>query len=747
MDKEANLAEILAHAEALRAKHKYTEAISYLCTYVGQISTDADARLSDAISNVRADQVKVREKAIQEARASRADTSIELEEVERLHRLATSRDFWSDNEIEQSDEYQELAAYRDELSNSKSQVRADIVISRVAAGFALGDSRQANWEWLRAQRTKLESIPFREGLRDLKQRVEDAIKQVGKQAQLYDSRSQHLQLLPLIEYYDSLWRRGIEEAVEPQVQDDQVIETGQGRRVKVAEKRETLLRELAEDSLRKARGYFSQVAQVIGQTGQAQEQDETTFSVNLVSAWNNSPVIARRLTPQLDRVNIRKNIHLGLYQLDPKQYTPKYEQQTDAPPASQSDPRPNVFANFGLLDDAVAVERALNSALDLLDRVQERLNSPGRFALKDFYEAYHHHPHESALSKLEEKERETLKPYEEEKAKLGRQSVEALLDDQLDEQLAQVQAFRQRLQAEPFFGLEYIPAASRERLDGLVRFADEREAQLKAQQEMRNLLAEYKEQFNRYIKPFNAEACTRLYKQLEAFPEAERDFLMAGLKEQLTAYRQLADEATTFAQLELAFESALAAQGERAPHDLLQSTQRRQYLANWHEVRESAVRYSDPKNAAQSRHWSEGRFYFLFSSAMAKCLEIGELSRSDEKRRALCQEAHEQLLEIERERVIERYAEDYAALRDSIKKIAEDVEQTLAATQAAREIWTRRIIPLIDSEDYLRRDYAKAEQIIENEVSEKERADLRARLYSEWCKALEEQIEKFLPKR
>jgi hypothetical protein len=132
---------------------------------------------------------------------------------------------------------------------------------------------------------------------------------------------------------------------------------------------------------------------------------------------------------------------------------------------------------------------------------------------------------------------------------------------------------------------------------------------------------------------------------------------------------------------------------------------------------------------------------------MAKCLEIGELSRSDEKRRALCQEAHEQLLEIERERVIERYAEDYAALRDSIKKIAEDVEQTLAATQAAREIWTRRIIPLIDSEDYLRRDYAKAEQIIENEVSEKERADLRARLYSEWCKALEEQIEKFLPKR
>jgi hypothetical protein len=745
MDKETSLAEILAHAEALRAEHKYAEAIAHLRTYLGRISTDADARLSDSISNVRTEQVNVRRKAIEEAIASRADLTKELEEIEQLHRHATSPDFWLDEEIGQSDEYKELAAYRDELSNPKSQVRADIIVSRVAAGFELGDSRQANWEWLRAQRTKLESIPFRKGLPDLRERVEKALKQVGQQAQQFDSRTQHLKLLPLIEYYDGLWQRGVVEAVEPQVQNDQVIESSQGRRVKVVEKLEILRRDLAEDSLRKARNYFSKVAQVIGQDGQAQGQDETTFNADLVKAWNNSPAQTRRLNPKLERADIRKNIHLGLYQLDPKQYVPKYGRETAVPPVSERDPRPDVFAEFGLLDDAAEVERALSSALDLLSFVEDHLDKPGQFALDDLYKAYHHYPHESALAKLNEKERETLKPYEDEKETLERQPVEALLDDQLTTQLAQVQGFRRKLQAEPFFGLDYVPAASRARLDGLVAFADAREAQLEAQQRMRKQLEEYKEQFERYLHPFNADACGMLYSQLDRLPEAERAFLMEGLKEQLGKYRQLADEETTFASLERAFETALVAQGDRSPADLLQSTQRREYLNNWREVLENAVRYSDTRNAARSRRWSEGRFYYLFSAATSKCLEIGDLSPSDEKRRDYCEEARAQLSEIERP--VERYAAAYEALKDSIEKIAADVEQTLRDTQEVRKIWDRRIVPLIDNSDYLRRDFAKAEQIIESEVSEKERPDLRARLYNEWCKALEEQIAKFLPQK
>jgi hypothetical protein len=744
MDKEISLAEILARAEALRAEHKYTEAIKYLRTYLlGRISTDADSMLNESISNVRTEQVNARRKAIEEAIASRADLTKELEEVEQLHRHATSPDLWLDDEIGQSDEYRELAAYRDELSNSKSQVRADIIVSRVVAGFELGDSRQANWEWLRAQRTKLESIPFRKGLPDLRKRVEEALKQVGQQAQQFDSRTQHLELLPLIEYYDGLWQRGVVEVVEPQVQNDQVIETGQGRRVKVAEKLETLRRELAEDSLRKARNYFSKVAQVIGQSDQAQGQDEVTFNSNLVRAWNASSAKLRRLNPELERADIRKNIHLGLYQLDPKQYVPKYGHETDVPPVSERDPRPDVFAEFGLVDDAAEVERALSSALDLLSFVEDHLDKPGQFALDDLYKAYHHYPHESALAKLSEKERETLKPYADQKKEFERQPVESLTDDQLAKQLGKVQNFRQRLKAEPFFSLDYVPAASRDRLDGLIAFADAREAQLEAQQRMLKQLEEYKEQFERYLAPFNADECKKLYSQLERLPDAERAFLMEGLKGQLGRYRQLADEETTFAQLERAFETALTAQGDRAPKDLLQSILRREYLNNWREVLDNAVRYGDTRNAAQSRRWSEGRFYYLFSSAMSKCLEIGDLSPSDEKRRDYCEEARAQLSEIERP--VERYAAAYKALKDSIERIAADVEQTLIDTQAARDTWNRHIVPLIDNSDYLRRDFAKAEQIIEREVSEKERPDLRARLYNEWCKALEEQIAKFLP--
>jgi hypothetical protein len=738
MDKETSLAEILAHAEALRAEHKYAEAIAHLRTYLGRISTDADARLRDSISNVLTEQVNARRKAIEEARKSRADLTKELEEIEELYRRATSPDFWSDEEIGQSDEYRELAAERDALSDPESQVRADIIVSRVVAGFEPGDSRQANWEWLRAQRTKLESIPFREDLPDLMERVEKAIKLVGQQAQLYDSRTQHLQLLPLIEYYDGLWRRGVKEVVEPQVQNDQVIETGQGKRVKVTEKRETLRRELAEDSLRKARNYFSKVAQVIGQDGQTQEQDEATFDADLVKAWNNSPAQTRRLNPKLERVDIRKNIHLGLYQLDPKQYVPKYGEQTAVPSVSERDPRPDVFAEFGLLDDAAEVERALSSALDLLSFVEARLDNSGKFALADLYEAYHHYPHQSALAKLSEKESETLN----EKETLERQPVEDLLDDQLTTQLAQVQGFRRKLQAEPFFGLDYVPAASRDRLDGLIAFADAREAQLKAQQGMLRQSEEYKKRFEGCLDPFNADACNKLYSQLEHLPEAERAFLMEGLKEQLGKYRQLADEETTFASLERAFETALVAQGDRSPADLLQSTQRREYLNNWREVLDNAVRYGDARNAA-SRRWSEGRFYYLFSAATSKCLEIGDLSPSDEKRRDYCEEARARLSEIERP--IERYAAAYKALKDSIERIAADVEQTLIDTQAARDTWNRHIVPLIDNSDYLRRDFATAEQIIEHRVSEKERPDLRARLYNEWCKALEEQIAKFLP--
>ena len=745
MDKEISLAEILAHAEALRAEHKYTEAIKYLRTYLGRISTDADSMLNESISNVRNDQADARRAAIKEARESRADLTKELEEVEKLHRHATSSDLWLDDEIGQSDEYAELAAYRDELSNPKSQVRADIIVSRVAAGFEDGDNRQANWEWLRAQRTKLESIPFREGLPELRARVEDAIKQMVRQTQQFDSRAQHLKLLPLFEYFDDLWRRGVVEAVEPQVQNDQIIENSQGRRVKVAEKLEILRRDLAEDSLRKARSYFSQVAQVIGQDDQTQGQGETTFNADLVKAWNNSPAEVRRLNPRLDRANIRKNIHLGLYQLDPKQYIPKYGTQTEAPRASERDPRPDVFAEFGLLDDAAEVEEALNSALNLLTFVEDRLDNSGRFALADLYKAYHHYPHESALAKLSEKERDTLKPYEDEKESFERQPVELLLDDQLAEQLGKVQNFRQQLQAEPFFGLDYVPVASRARLDGLVAFADAREAQLKAQQGMLRQSEEYKKRFEGYLDPFNADACNKLYSQLEHLPEAERAFLTERLKGQLGRYRQLADEETTFAQLERAFETALTAQGDRAPKDLLQSILRREYLNNWREVLDNAVRYGDTRNAAQSRRWSEGRFYYLFSSAMSKCLEIGDLSPSDEKRRDYCKEAGAQLSEVERP--VERYAAAYEALKESIEKIAAEVEQTLIDTQAARDTWNRRIVQLIDKQDYLERDYAKAEQIIESEVSEKERPDLRARLYNEWCKALEEQIAKFLPQK
>lgn len=725
MNVAAGLNEILEVADKLQAERKYTEAIEYLREYEGRISAIADEKIREKVAQVRQHQMAERSRTIEAAEQARRDLTKEIDEIRALYIAATDQDLWLDSEVE-DEEYKTLARYRDMLNNPKSDEYTDIVISRVQAGFEPGDDRQANFAWLRKQRTLLEDVKFRLELTELRERVAKRIRELSQTTQLYDSRSQHLQYSHLLEKYENWRRQGLQTAVPPAVQDGQVIEQTVGARVRIEEIISQLRTELANYSLNKARSALSQVIFIEGNVA------------DVVSAWNESPPERRRLKADLSLEEIRKQIHLGLYQLDPKQYIPKYSRETYVDPVPESDPRPALFADEGLTSQALAVERALNTALELYEFASSCITSPDQYSLAKLYEAYYRYTSEEMHAKMQEKERRALQPYEDKRWEVERVSVEKLDEARRNREYQELEEFKAKLSAEPFYNSRYMPQESREKLNALIAFAEARQERLRAYQRMQDELQELRESFRKCLSPFKPAEARTLVEQLESYPEAERAFLKEGLAEELRQYRHLADEATTFAQLEAAFKAAIVAQGDGSLHNLLKSTLRRQYLDQWKGVVAAAERYSDPRAAAQSTHWHAGRFYYLFAESMRMCLEGGEKSSADESRLADYQQARALLEEIRQP--VPEYVDIARATLEDVRQIIGEIERELDATKTAREIWNKQIVPMIGDDLYLRRDYEGALKIIEENVPETERQSLRERLFSEWRKALEEQL-------
>lgn len=723
---ESTLDEILEEADKLQAEGKYTEAIKRLRSHVGRISSDADSQLNEKMREVRRQQVARREQAKQAAEQARNDLTKELDEIVQCYIDVTGQNLWLDEEFG-GDEYKALANYRDKLNDTKSEERAEIIIARVKAGFEPGDSRQANHEWLRKQRTLLEDIKHSKEVPGLRKQVGEAITQLEQQQQLLDSRTQHRKYTALLEHYEGLQQKGVQRYVPPDLQGGGYA----GDYVAVDKIIAQLREELARYSLEEAQNHLRQVIAGV---------DET--AVDIAVAWNERDREQRQLNKELDIKQIRKHIHLALYQINPKHYIPEYRNETEAEPVPDSDPRPELFINQGMTERASALERALSTALKLYSFVQDCLNRSEEHSLADFYEAYYRHSSSMIHAKLEEKERKALEPYEERKRTIESIKPEKLTDQQLNEQNDELDEFKRKLRCEPF-NSPYLPEASRQKIQDLIDFADRRQAELGWHKRMRSELQEFKGLFDACLSPFKADEAKRLVEQLEDRPEDERAFLQKGLAAKLKQYRELADESVTFAELKRAFETALKALEGKPLRSLFNSTLLWQYSDQWENVVGAAGRYSDPQ-AAQSQYWAQGRFYYLFACAVSKCFEGGAKDSLDGSCLKDYQEAQELL---EAAQPIEQYDQKRTAILAEIDQLIKEARDRIEANRQTEEMWRKYVESKISQQNYLECDFKGALANIEQNVPQTERPRLRTRLLNEWRRKLEEQIKSVLDQR
>jgi len=730
-----NLQDIISYADELKAKGKYTEAIKYLDEYIqgSMLGEHAKAELKEKRLNVRQEQSARRKEIIETAEASRNDLSKELEDIQKLYRAATDANLWLDAELE-SDEYKSLLEYRSKLDSPDSDERADIIVERIRYVFldtSSDDRRKTDYNWLSRQRQNLESLPNKD-LEGYKTQVQRAIDDLTQKAQLYDSRKQHGKYMPLYVHYKGLFERGIKETTEPVLQGDQVIESASGTRVRVRDRLENLEQEIVENSIAQAREHFGKVARLV-------EEDIAQFQ-RPEEVWNQSSEDKRCLDKDLELGQIRKEIHLGLYRLNPKEYIPRYGKIT-AFETHDKDPRPDVFQKFGRLQEASELEKALESALELCSSVERAFSNSSQLSLSDLYKAYHHYSSEGMRSRIEAREREKLKAYIEVQNRVKIYEPETLTNEQRKSQLEELEKLKADLSGEEFYNSPYVPEPSREKFKSLIDFADERIELLQWYERMEEEREEYKRLLEKYLNPFNREEASKVKKQIEKLPDKERAYLEKGLKEQLDSYYHLEDETELFNRLGKAFENAHAAQRDKSLQDLLNSTDWQKYLETWKNVAGLAGRYSDPSCRAELLHWDAGRFYYLFGQAMYEVLESGK-SKSEE-RLSICQDAQRRLKEISV--VPPSYQDAYQKLLDQVEEMIKETKDILRITEEVQKEWREIERSLIDERtEYVERDYEKALQIVESKFHGAHRQEFRDRLLDVWRNALKTEINKVL---
>lgn len=713
--------------------------------------------------DIREQQIKVRNDRQTEAESAFDAAMLDLNEIAELYQKLCDDQLWEDEKSDQ--ELLEPLAKRasaladDSWPEDRLNILKSILKHRLDTSVPdrpyLFDTN-----WLSKYNLYLENarLKFPEDT-DIKSYLEvifkarDDLRKAPDRAKGYDSRAITHEQPELIRHYEKILKVDrLQYVYEPMVQgdpsrpDELTVDQSKTIRVDVGARLKDLYVEHAENCVQAANRFYKGILPDA-------DKDLTPSEWNLKDEGNRQLNVANSLA------ELRKNIHLGLIWLNPKDRLPQFRDVTRV--IEQDKDGNDTYLNprypVQLEAQRDSLVKAFETALEMVERLLDIQAKFDTATLDELYYFYQHYPKANLIERyIKAKEEPFFRDYEKQISALCQIRIEFYTDDDLEKHEKELGEFSDKIAIAPPNVKPTLPT-SRERINTIIEQVNRRFKTINDYRRVNKDAAIYRNRLAQIIKEQDWTGGDDLVATIQ-----QEAALQNKLQDILGVYWNHAGPTHALKALMTEFESAAGLFGvdfedkdDTAYQQVVDQhvTHSQTIKGRWNSILEGSRQHFEGGRIEEFQQWGQGRAIHLLAKAICNYVNAVELSSL----------AQERLDILDRVKKLLSKALN-AASSDSpqviIKSITESITWTLQLVEwviksdkkdqdANREVsdfWNSSVAPLIDDMLFEKRKFKEAFEALDNaeKIPENQRKKRRRELVQQWVEALEQEMQGIL---